>query len=298
MNTITSPAVPNVFIATPMYGGQCFGAYEQGVLRLQDMFKQIGWSFSMSMIFNESLITRARNALVQQFLKSPCTHLFFIDADIRFEPGEAKMMVDADKDVICGIYPKKEINWTAVRNAIKAGVPDDQLKFHTGSFVVNLVNYQGAVTVPVNAPVEIWEGGTGFMMIKREVFEKMKPHCPVYKNDVAGSGTIREEITEYFATSIDPKTERLLSEDYHFCHTWRNKCGGKVHAAPWVNLAHFGTYAFEGQLLRHVATPEEAKAFQEAPKAPRSRKRKTSKAKTLQSAKQRNQKRSRGRELL
>ena len=54
-------------------------------------------------------------------------------------------------------------------------------------------------------------------------------------------------IHEYFATSIEPGTERLLSEDYHFCHIWR-KIDGKVFAAPWAELSHIGTYAFEGRL--------------------------------------------------
>jgi hypothetical protein len=134
---------------------------------------------------------------------------------------------------------------------MNAGVPNDQLKHHTGSFVVNLVDYQGEVTVPVNEPVEIFNGGTGFMLIKREVFEKLKDHVPVYLNDVLDlAGTIgqRDEIHEFFATSIEPGTQRLLSEDYHFCRIWR-EIGGKVYAAPWCNLAHIGTYAFEGKLI-------------------------------------------------
>jgi hypothetical protein len=117
--------------------------------------------------------------------------------------------------------------------------------------VVNLVDYQGEVTVPVNEPVEIFNGGTGFMLIKREVFEKLKDHVPTYLNDVLDlAGTIgqRDEIHEFFATSIEPGTQRLLSEDYHFCRIWR-EIGGKVYAAPWCNLAHIGTYAFEGKLI-------------------------------------------------
>jgi hypothetical protein len=56
-----------------------------------------------------------------------------------------------------------------------------------------------------------------------------------------------EPIKEFFTTSIEPGTNRLLSEDYHFCRIWRES-GGQVHAAPWCQLSHIGTYAFEGQL--------------------------------------------------
>jgi hypothetical protein len=201
-------------------------------------------------MFNESLITRARNALAHQFLKSDATHLFFIDADIKFEAVDVPAMIDADKDVICGIYPKKEINWDFVKMAISQGVPTDQLKYWTGSFVVNLANYEGSVTVPVNQPVEIWNGGTGFMLIKRQVFEQLAKKVPSYTNDVLDlSGTMgQDKIMEFFATSIEKGTNRLLSEDYHFCAIWR-KARGKIYAAPWARLSHVGTYVFDGKLL-------------------------------------------------
>ena len=240
-----------LFVSTPMYGGQCTGFYAQSLIQLNNLIKNSGNDCIMSFMFNESLITRARNALAHNFLKTDCTHLMFIDADIRFNPADIPPMIEADKDIICGVYPKKEINWQSVKDAIDRGVPVDQLKNHTGSFVVNLVEYSGSVTVPINQPVEIWNGGTGFMLIKRQVFEQLADKVPSYINDVTDlSGSIKaDEIKEYFATSIEDGTRRLLSEDYHFCNVWRQN-GGKVWAAPWAQLSHIGTYCFEGQLLQ------------------------------------------------
>lgn len=239
-----------IFISTPMYGGQCYGFYAQSLLQLNNLLRDNKIDSMMSFMFNESLITRGRNALAHGFMKSDATHLMFIDADIQFNPADFLKMLESEKDVITGIYPKKEINWAGVRKAIESGVPDSHLKYHTGSFVVNLKNYVGEATVPVNEPVEIWNGGTGFMLIKREVFEKLKPIVPSYINDVTDlSGNIgAEQISQYFTESIEPETKRLLSEDYHFCKTWRD-LGGEIHAAPWVGLTHIGTYAFEGKLI-------------------------------------------------
>ena len=240
-----------IFVATPMYGGQCAGYYTQSIMELNMLLQKSGVEAQYSFMFNESLITRARNALTNGFLKSGCTHLLFIDSDIKFRATDIMAMLEADKDIICGIYPKKEINWDSVKKAMDAGVPQNQLKSYTGSFVVNLVDYQGEVTVPIGQPVEIFNGGTGFMMIKKEVFEQLADKVPSYFNDVNdlnGQIGMREEIKEYFATSIEPETGRLLSEDYHFCYIWR-KAGGKVYAAPWCQLSHIGTYAFEGQLI-------------------------------------------------
>lgn len=241
-----------VFVATPMYGGMTTGFFCQSIMMLQMAMQQKGYAMAASFMFNESLITRARNSLTHAFLKTDCTHLLFIDADIKFNAHEIMHMFEHDLDIICGIYPKKEINWNEVKAAVKRDIAVDDLKHHTGSWVVNLVDYQGTVSVPQDQPLEIWAGGTGMMLIKREVFEKLGDVVPVYVNDVvdlSNTNKPREEIKEFFATSIEPETGRLLSEDYHFCYIWR-KIGGKIHAAPWMKLGHVGTYIFEGELIK------------------------------------------------
>jgi hypothetical protein len=206
---------------------------------------------SLALCLMKALLLAPVMRLAHQFLKTDATHLMFIDSDIRFRATDILKMLEVDKEIICGIYPKKEINWTTVKQAMDRDVAQDQLKYYTGSFVVNLVNYAGEVTVPVNEPVEIFNGGTGFMLIKREVFEKLGEIVPSYTNDVGDlSGQLNgaEQIKEYFATSIEPETNRLLSEDYHFCREWR-LAGGQVWAAPWAHLGHMGSYLFEGALI-------------------------------------------------
>ena len=241
---------PHVFIGVPMYGGMCTGFFTQSLIQAVSALKDNGIELSVSFLFNESLIQRGRNMLAHQFMHNDAaTHLMFIDADIRFNAIDIVHMLRADKDIICGVYPKKEINWNAVEKAVKDGVPADQLKNKTGSLVVNLVGYEGEVTVPAGEPLEIWNGGTGFMLIKKDVMVKMREVLPSYNNDVRVlSGEIKDRITEYFACAIEPGTERLLSEDYYFC--WKAREHGiKIHAAPWVNLGHFGSYLFEGGLM-------------------------------------------------
>jgi len=240
-----------IFICTPCYGGACNALYMTSLLNLQAVFGQAGHSAMVSVLVNESLITRGRNALVNQFMKTDADYLFFIDSDIQFYGDQVLPMLDADKDIICGIYPKKEINWQQVAKGVKNGEDVNNLKHYTGSWVLNLVDYAGSVTVPVGEPLEIWAGGTGFMLIKRKVFEELKDKTPSYINDVvdlANANAPRERITQYFTESIEPETERLLSEDYHFCRQWRLQ-GGKIYAAPWVQLSHHGTYAFDGRLM-------------------------------------------------
>jgi len=243
-----------LFVATPMYGGMCHGQYTLGMIQMVGVFSRAQTPFQFAYMMNESLITRARNSLAHDFLGiKECTHLMFIDADIGFEPTDILGMIAADKDIICGMYPKKEINWLDVEKAVKAGVPAQDLHKHTGAFVVNAVGDAENVEGRINFPIEISNGGTGFMLIQRKVFEGLIGKVPTYNNDMyLAVDSTREQkvINEFFTTSIDKTSgNRLLSEDYHFCKIAREH-GFKVWAAPWANLAHCGSYNFNGQLPR------------------------------------------------
>lgn len=235
-----------------MYGGLCTGGYTTGMLGSVQVFMQNQIQMYYAHMQNESLITRARNRLAYDFLNSDATHLMFIDADISFNANDIVHMVNADKDIICGLYPKKEINWLAISKAVKDGVEPKDLHLHTGAFVVNLVGNVQEQKGQLGEPMEIANGGTGFMLIKRKVFEKLKKKVKTYTNDmhlVVNQDAEKEKIHEFFDTSIDEETNRLLSEDYHFCKLAR-KHGFKVYAAPWATLVHSGTYNFSGILPR------------------------------------------------
>jgi hypothetical protein len=243
---------PALFVATPMYGGMCIGSYASALMQMPMAVSRAGIQMYYSYMMNESLITRARNSLAYDFLESNATHLMFIDADIGFNPNDIVEMVKRDVDICCGLYPKKEIHWQRVADAVNNGVPANQLNDHTGTFVVNLVKEERQ-EVRMNELLEIQNGGTGFMLIKREVFEALADKVPEYNSDMyLAVDTERKPkvIKEFFATSIDAESNnRLLSEDYHFCKLAR-KHGFKVHAAPWVQLSHTGTYVFSGALQR------------------------------------------------
>ena len=234
-----------------MYGGMCTGTYAINLASTPGVLGQNGIDMSFSMMLNESLITRARNRLAHDFLKSDCTHLMFIDADISWQPYDIVQMLRANVDIICGIYPKKEINWLEVHAAVLRGVAAEELHNYTGSFVVNTIDKKDAKG-KVNEPIEIDKGGTGFMLIKRDVIAKIKDNVPHYDNDmftVVNPQDVGTKIANMFDTSISPVDNRYMSEDYHFCDLARAN-GFRIWAAPWANLTHTGTYIFSGQLTR------------------------------------------------
>ena len=247
-----------LFIATPMYGGMAHGLYIKSCLDLQTTFNQYGIETKFSFLFNESLITRARNYLVDEFLRTDYTHMMFIDSDIHFSPKDVIALLALDKDVIGGPYPKKSINWPNVAAAAR-NHPDlepRELENLVGEYVFNVV--KGTASFQVSEPLNVLEIGTGHMMIKRHVFDKMKDAYPMihYKPDHVGQANFdgTRYIHAFFDTVIDTKesitgggSDRYLSEDYMFCQMWR-KIGGQIFLCPWMKTQHVGSYAFTGDM--------------------------------------------------
>lgn len=250
MKEVNTPK--SIMIATPMYGGMCTGNFMVGVMGSIHKLQSFGISTCFVQLSNESLITRARNELTRIFLDNPnLTHLMFIDADIGFEDDAIAHLLAADKDIVCGVYPKKEVDWVAVEKAVKEGKTNP--KDYSGAFVLNLDYEAGSAGIHTDnrGCLEVRHGGTGFMLIKRNVFEKLADKVPTYRTSTvkdAEGNYINPEIKEFFATSIDD-TGCLLSEDYHFCALWRAN-GGKVYANPFLKLNHVGTYSYGGDLIK------------------------------------------------
>lgn len=246
-----------LFLATPMYGGQCAGMFARSVADLSALCVHHGIQLQMYFLFNESLITRARNYCVDEFLRSGADHLMFIDSDIGFNPNDvialmAMQSEDSDYDVLCGPYPKKCISWEKIKQAVDKGIADEDpniLDRFVGDFVFN----PKATThsIPLGEPAEVLEGGTGFMMIRRSVFDKYKAEFPhlSYKPDHVRTEHFdgSREIMAYFDCIIDPVSKRYLSEDYMFCYNVQ-KIGLKVWLCPWMQLQHVGTFIFGGSL--------------------------------------------------
>jgi hypothetical protein len=247
-----------IFVATPMYGGVCGGQYCKSTADLSGMAAQYGMDVRFYYLFNESLITRARNYLVDEFLRSDATHLMFIDSDIGFDPNDVialSVIADpnSDKDIVCGPYPKKCIAWEKIKRAVDKGFADknpENLEKYVGDYVFN--PKEGTGSIALDEPVEVLEGGTGFMIIQRKALEKFAAAYPQYNylpdhvRTEHFDGT--REIMQYFQAEIDPKSKRYLSEDYWFCQKMWD-IDVKTWLCPWMKLQHTGAYVFGGSLI-------------------------------------------------
>jgi hypothetical protein len=217
-----------VHIAMPCYGGMLTESTFMSFIKWANTARQLGIDWTLETMVNESLISRARNTLTAKFLEQKeSTHLFFVDADIGWEPWHLLVLLNRDVDVIGGLYPMKTmpIKW-----------------------VVN--GFEGAEDGP-DGLQEVSKAGTGFLLMKRAVFEKMKSHPAVkqYKNDIGLDPKFDQHLKTYFDTAV--RQNRYYSEDWTFCENWRD-LGGKVWVDKRVLLRHSGSYVFCMENQQHL----------------------------------------------
>lgn len=233
-----------LFLSTPCYGGVCLEKYATSILQLQIECIKNQIQLFIDTTENESLVHRARNVSVGRFMqKSDADYFMFIDADIHFDPHSVIRLLKSGHDISVACYPKKCVMWDQGANQIKNG--DERIPaMLTSSLVVNI----GATTRKVeDGFIQILDGPTGFMLIKREVFEKMEKKYPELYCVNDHQNRDFDNYYALFDCMIDPDTKRYLSEDYAFCRRWQ-QMDGKIYADVQTTLGHVGNLPFFGSL--------------------------------------------------
>jgi len=235
----------HITIATPMYGGVCTGVFMKSMMQLISNLQNAGHQAVFIDLYNESLITRARNTLTEMFLRTNSNYLLFIDADQGFETEGIVKMISEGVDLVGAAVPMKGINWKRVKKA--AQDDKDDLEKYTAIYNINMNKEQREYLR--NNPTQLAEVdymGTGLMLVSRNVFETIKKDVRQYRSDQPIIGGIKhgEPIYDFWQAIVDDDSERLLSEDYQFCKLWKES-GGKIYLAPYIKVTHVGTYWFK-----------------------------------------------------
>jgi hypothetical protein len=231
-----------LYIGTPAYGCLLNNGYLASLISLRSACVERGVEMLVDFLGNESLIPRARNLIAEKFAQSDATHLLFIDADVAFHHDAVFSMLEADKDVICSVYPKKLYLWDKWERNLN---PEEPAFQRCLDFNLNIKIGEKPVEREAGRYVEVLDAATGFLMIKREVILKMQDafkDALGCKNDVQGYSV--DEYVAIFDCMIDPETRRYLSEDYAFCRRWQ-QLGGKIYADIANVLGHEGTFTFD-----------------------------------------------------
>jgi hypothetical protein len=193
----------------------------------------------------ESLISRARNDILRHFYyDTDCTHLFFIDDDIAWDPVCFFDVLAADKDVVGGIYPLKSLRWDKLVGVTIES--EQQAKLLTMEIVVNGIQADH----PRNDPplMVCHDLGTGFMCIKREAIDKMVEAFPDDWYASNARGAERHKTLDFFGLTYDGEKgtmeSTLLSEDYAFCRRWQ-AAGGDCYVHTGIPLlVHVGQHNY------------------------------------------------------
>ncbi len=235
-------------VMTPSHDGTFFFNYVASAIQLMAACQAEGMAINFMFRVGDSLVTRVRNQCVSMFLADPqWTHLMWVDADIGYSPEAMFRLLLSGYDVACGIYPLKRENWPD--EGIPAGMTEAEFRASFTHYTVNT----GQVTDP-NIPLHVQEDGfmkvreapTGFMLIKRSVFDRLIAAYPElrYTPDMADART--EDLHyRFFDVMVDPESGRYLSEDYGFCRLWE-RIGGEIFVDANSNLSHQGGKIYRG----------------------------------------------------
>lgn len=248
-NALRKPPRPVVAIATPVHSG-VHPAYVGSLLATHGKAYELGVSLRWVQTHGDSLVPRARNVLAAIFLADPAvTHIFWIDGDISWNPDDVFRLLAHDVDFVCGLY---------VLKTTKFSHPVER-------FVFGPLDAADTIIDEDRGLFEIDCAGTGFMMTKRVVYERMMAAYPDSRISRApemsyGFPKAMPYLHNFFPVEVVDGV--LVPEDYGFCHRWR-AIGGKVWADPTVQLTHHGAYAYTANPMSMLEAASSPAAFQE-----------------------------------
>lgn len=258
INNQTKPI--KLYILTPCFGSICYVNYMISLINTILLFKTLGLQLVTEFCKNESLVTRARNNLLAKAMSDPdTTHIMFIDNDISWNPEDIMKLIVSDKSIVGGIYPIKKYHWekaTAqnIDHSIRSknmsefntinneDLIQSKLLNYNVNFLSNVLNIEKNLAKVRHLP-------TGFMMIKRDVIERMQTEYKdtKYTDDVGFLNT-EESKMAYALFDCGIIEQHYFSEDWMFCERWL-KMGGEIWIHVAIDLTHTGIEDYSGSFL-------------------------------------------------
>jgi glycosyltransferase involved in cell wall biosynthesis len=185
-----------------------------------------GINTRLEFIIGSSIVTEARNAVADAFLKADTSHLFWIDSDIAWAPEDFfRVLCLATKyDIVCGAYVTKNER----RNVIVTH-PD-------------LKNFE----ISRHGLLKVDGIGLGFTCMRRDVIEAVAQSKPLYYDEYHD-----REMADIFRLDrvTNSKGRRApRGEDMAFFADAK-EAGYDVWLDPTIQLKHLGTYAYEADVI-------------------------------------------------
>jgi hypothetical protein len=251
METTKSQAVysmTKLLIATPAYGNMFYTPYVRSIIGLQRRLAQRKWD-SLFMTISYADIVNSRNYLLTQWYdKTDATHLLFIDADMGYPAKLIIEMIELGKPVVGVIAPKREIDLNRLAESVRKGENTERAIARAHKYVFRPVKQAGKHTI-INGFVEVEGCGAGILLIERScvrrILEKMpEVSDPTVQQTFPAFKDLDRLIRAFDVISVKGAQ---MSEDYSFCHRWRQQCGGEIWANVRHKITHIGLQRFTGR---------------------------------------------------
>lgn len=202
------------FLAVPAYSGVA-SAFAYALFASHRELLAAGIAVELEIFAESCHVDDARNRLVRDFLDSDCTDLVFLDSDLCWDAGDLVRLLRHDRDVVAGIYPKKQ-------------EPEEYPVKHLA----------GEIWSDRDGLIEVEGVPTGFLRIRRHVLDELAARAPSFLDK-----TSKTPIPVIFERTMENGSR--IGGDYTFCRKWR-AAGGKIYIDPLMRFAHFGEKAWTG----------------------------------------------------
>jgi len=203
-----------IYIGLPTFNGQINYQTVGGLFNVGYGAGKDRFPICLDVIPYDPFIGHARSLMAERFLSiKDATDMVMIDYDVGFTAEDFQTLMKIDADVVAGIYPYKK----------------DEEHYP----VAPLMPY-----VKRGRLVECMFVPTGFMRIKRKVFEKLAESATVFQDTEHG------KMRDFFPSGVAGNS--FKSEDVQFCQKVR-EAGFKIYALEGLKLSHTGVKTWEGE---------------------------------------------------
>jgi hypothetical protein len=158
-------------------------------------------------------------------------------------------MLNLDKDIIGGIYSTKRFELDLIKWNIKHNInPLLATKFNLN---LNSSIEDAIKSLHETKTTQVKNIGTGCMLIKRQVFEKLIEIFPDRKIKGVASEKDSNYYYNFFDSFIHPEEGHYLSEDYGFCYLC-TMVRMTIWAYDTFPLYHIGTQMYTNRLGNYL----------------------------------------------
>lgn len=201
-----------IFVAIPVYDGKLQVQTVKCLLEETTVANLFGDELRVNFLPSCAVPAHGRNQLVELFLESDCDRLFFLDADLTFEPGSIVKTCHMPVDFVGGCY---------------------RFKCNDEKYPIAWLS-KPELQADKNGLLEVAMLPTGFLALSRKVFEDFRKAYPGREYEHWGKPAFA-----YFQMFF--KNGALYSDDSGFCKEWIES-GGKIHLDPTISLTHWDSF--------------------------------------------------------